>query len=80
MVGRDVGDLGEAVRARKPKRLRVGMTLDEVMVVLANMTGDKWLMSSPTYGAGLRLMECLRLGVRKSARGFYCSSVNDQNR
>ena len=28
------------------------------------MAGDKWLMASLMYGAGLRLMECLRLRVQ----------------
>jgi integron integrase len=32
--------------------------------VLANLSGDKWLMASLLYGAGLRLMECLRLRVQ----------------
>jgi len=40
------------------------MTREEVKAVLTNLTGDKWLMPSLTYGAGLRLMECLRLRVQ----------------
>ena len=65
VIGRDVGDLGEVIRARKLKRLPVVMTRDEVKAVLANVTGDKWLMASLMYGAGLRLMECLRLRVQE---------------
>ena len=51
-------------RARKPTRLPMVMTREEVKSVLANVTGDKWLMASLMYGAGLRLMECLRLRVQ----------------
>ncbi len=40
------------------------MTRDEVKTVLANLSDDKRLMASLMYGAGLRLMECLRLRVR----------------
>ena len=40
------------------------MTRDEVKAVLNHLTGDKWLMASLMYGAGLRLMECLRLRVQ----------------
>jgi integrase len=40
------------------------MTREEVKEVLANMAGDRWLMASLMYGAGLRLMECLRLRVQ----------------
>ncbi len=31
--------------------------------LLGQLAGDKWLMASLMYGAGLRLMECLRLRV-----------------
>jgi integron integrase len=64
VLDREVGDLGEVIRARKPKRLPVVMTREEVKAVLANLSGDKWLMASLMYGAGLRLMECLRLRVQ----------------
>lgn len=40
------------------------MTREEVKAVLANMTGEKWLIAAIMYGAGLRLMECLRLRVQ----------------
>ena len=64
VIGRKVGDLGEVIRARKHTRLPVVMTRDEVKAVLANLTGDQWLMASLMYGAGLRLRECLRLRVQ----------------
>lgn len=64
VLGREVGNRGEVIRARKPTRLPVVMTRDEVKAVLANLSGDKWLMASLMYGAGLRLMECLRLRVQ----------------
>lgn len=64
VIGREVGDLGEVVRARRPTRLPVVMTRDEVKSVLAHLAGDKRLMASLMYGAGLRLMECLQLRVQ----------------
>jgi site-specific recombinase XerD len=64
VIGRKVGDLGEVIGVRKPTRLPVVMTRDEVKAVMANLTGDKRLMASLMYGAGLRLMECLRLRVQ----------------
>lgn len=64
VLDREIGDLGEVVRARKRKRLPVVMTPDEVKLVLTLLDGDKWLMASLMYGAGLRLMECLRLRVQ----------------
>jgi integron integrase len=64
VLGRKVGDLGEVIRARKPTRIPVVMTREEVKAVLDLMQGDKWLMASLMYGAGLRLMECLRLRIQ----------------
>ena len=64
VIGREVGSLGDVIRARKPKRVPVVMTREEVKTVLDQLTGDKWLMANLMYGAGLRLMECLRLRVQ----------------
>lgn len=64
VIGREVRDLGNVIRARKLMRLPVVMTRDEVKTVLAQLSGDKWLMASLMYGAGLRLMECLRLRIQ----------------
>ena len=47
-----------------PRRLPVVLTRDEVKAVLGQLDGDVWLMASLLYGAGLRLMECLRLRVQ----------------
>ena len=64
VLGRTIDDLGDLVRARRPKRLPVVLTRGEVQSVLAELEGDKWLIASLLYGSGLRLMECLRLRVK----------------
>ncbi|MFA4966533.1 MAG: integron integrase [Thermoleophilia bacterium] len=64
VIGRAVGDMGEVIRARKPARLPVVLTQDEAKAVLATLDGDTWLIAALMYGAGLRLMECLRLRVQ----------------
>lgn len=51
-------------RAKAPKRLPVVLTRAEVQALLTRLSGTHWLMSSLLYGAGLRLMECLRLRVK----------------
>jgi integron integrase len=63
VIGRKVGELGDLVRASKPRRLPVVLTRSEVKALLAELGGDRWLMASLMYGSGLRLMECLRLRV-----------------
>ncbi len=64
VLGREIGDLGDVIRARKPKRLPVVMSREEVKTVLDHLSGDKWLVASLLYGAGLRLMESLRLRIQ----------------
>ncbi len=51
-------------RAKKPERLPTVLTRAEVTALLAEMSGVTWLMAGLLYGAGLRLMECLRLRVQ----------------
>jgi len=64
VLNRKIGDLGEVIRARKPRHLPVVMTREEVKLVLGHLKGDRWLMANLMYGAGLRLRECLRLRVQ----------------
>jgi integrase len=45
-------------------RLPVVLTRGEVTALLAQLRGTPWLMASFLYGAGLRLLECLRLRVK----------------
>lgn len=42
----------------------VVLTGNEVRAVLARLEGSPWLMASLLYGAGLRLMECVRVRVK----------------
>src|SRR5690606_30922972 len=60
----DLPWLGEVVRAKKPARLPVVLSVDEVQRLLNQLNGDVWLMASLLYGAGMRLMEEVRLRVK----------------
>lgn len=51
-------------RAKRPSRLPVVLTPAEVRSVLARLDGRDHLMASLLYGAGLRLMESVRLRVK----------------
>jgi len=64
VMGREPGDLGEIVRARRPRRLPVVMTRGEVRQLIEALPPDKRLVASLLYGAGLRLLECLQLRVQ----------------
>ncbi|HTX19377.1 MAG TPA: integron integrase [Bacteroidota bacterium] len=61
---RDLGNLGEIVRSQKHRRLPTVFTREEVAQILRHLHGDAWLQGSLLYGAGLRLLECLRLRVK----------------
>jgi len=77
VLNRDIGDLEGLIRARKHKRLPVVLTKDEVRAVIVQLEGDYWLMASLMYGAGLRLMECLRLRVKDVDFNTYQITVRD---
>src|SRR5688572_32398166 len=56
--------IADVIRARRPHRLPVVMTRDEVRAVLGRMGGVSRLVATLLYGSGLRLMEALRLRVK----------------
>ena len=60
----DFGWLDDVVRAKKPTKLPAVLTRNEVKRVFQHLSGTSWLMASLLYGAGLRLMECLRLRIK----------------
>ena len=60
----DLPWMDEIVRAKRPQRLPVVLTRDEVRAVLQRLDGVPRLMGVLLYGAGLRLLECCRLRVK----------------
>jgi integron integrase len=56
--------LTDVQRAKKPERLPVVFTRDEVKRLLAQLDGTRWLIIALIYGGGLRLLECARLRVK----------------
>lgn len=64
VLRRDLDWLQDVIRAKRPVRLPVVLTRDEVTAILAELHGAPWLMASLMYGSGLRLMECCRLRVK----------------
>jgi integron integrase len=56
--------LGKIERPKRPSRLPVVLSRDEVRALLAQLDGLPALMAALLYGTGLRLMECVRLRVK----------------
>jgi integron integrase len=64
VLDREVPWLDEVVRARRPVRLPIVLTRDEVRSLLRQLRGTPRLMAILMYGSGLRLLECARLRVQ----------------
>jgi len=56
--------LGNVTRARRPRKLPVVLSRDEVRCVLETLRGPYRTIASLLYGSGLRLLEALRLRIK----------------
>jgi integron integrase len=64
VLKQDLPWLGEVVRAKKPARLPVVLSVSEVQQILGQLDGEVGLIARLLYGGGLRLMEGVRLRVK----------------
>jgi integron integrase len=64
VVGRPVGELAGLVRAKRSENLPVVLMPHEVDELLSRLDGDGWLVGMLLWGAGLRLLEALRLRIK----------------
>jgi integrase len=53
-----------ALRAKRPERLPVVLSIEEVRAIFAELDGIDLLMAEILYGSGLRILECCRLRVK----------------
>jgi integron integrase len=77
VLGRELAWLDGLQRATRPPRLPTVLTRTEVDRLLGAMTGTRWLVASLLYGAGLRVMECLRLRVKDADLEYRQILVRD---
>jgi len=65
VLKKEIADFSDSmVWAKKPKKLPEVFTPEEARTVLSHLDGVYWLMGLLMYGAGLRVLECLRLRVK----------------
>jgi integron integrase len=69
--------IDNVTRAKTPERIPVVFTRDEMRQILLHLDGTPKLMASLLYGAGLRLMECLRLRVKDLDFGYNQIALRD---
>ena len=77
VLNRELPWMKNLIWAKKPKKIPTVFTRQEVTLVLSQLSGLKWLMASLLYGAGLRLMECLRLRVKDIDFGYRQILIRD---
>lgn len=63
VLKQEIGWLDNVERVKRPVRVPVVLTRDEVHKIFAHLHGMPRLMAGLLYGSGLRLMECVRLRV-----------------
>lgn len=63
--------------AKKSSRVPVVLTKQEVALILNELNGTNWIIANLLYGAGLRLIEALRLRVKDFDFGFKQIVVRD---
>lgn len=64
VLGIELGPLPETARARRPTRLPVVLSREEVSRLFSHLSEEPRLVAGLLYGSGLRLLEALRLRVK----------------
>src|SRR6266478_6090286 len=78
ILGQPFGNV-QAVRAARPARVPVVLTVEEARDVITAMSGVPQLVVKLLYGSGLRLLEALRLRVQDVDFGMKQLTVRDGN-
>lgn len=64
VLGRELGDFSDYLRAKERRRLPVVLSREEVRALFGHLEGTFLLMAKVKYGGGLRLGDLLRLRVK----------------
>jgi integron integrase len=77
VLDRKLDFIDNVQRVKRPAKIPVVFTPEEARAVLDELAGEYRLMGELIYGAGLRLMECLRLRVKDIDFGYGHITVRD---
>jgi integron integrase len=77
VLKQEIGWLDNVERIKRPARVPVVLTRDEVHKLFAHLHGMPRLMAGLLYGSGLRLMECVRLRVKDIDFGYARITVRE---
>ena len=77
VLKQEIGWLDNVERIKRPARVPVVLTRDEMHKIFAHLHGMPRLMAGLLYGSGLRLMECVRLRVKDIDFGYARITVRE---
>jgi len=77
VIKKELAQFENLVYAKRPSRLPVVFTSEEVRTILLQLDGVTWIMGQLLYGAGLRVMECVRLRIKDIDFGYMQIVVRD---
>jgi len=77
VLQKEIGYIDQIERAKKPKRIPVVFSKAEAQKILAQLNGKYWLAAALMYGAGLRVLECMRLRVKDIDFDYSQINVRD---
>ena len=77
VLKKDLSQFEDIVFAKRPSKLPVVFTREEVRHILLQLDGVTWIMGQLLYGAGLRVMECVRLRIKDIDFGYRQIIVRD---
>jgi integron integrase len=77
VLQRELGFVGDALRVKRPPKMPIVLSPEEVRAVLSQLNGQYRLMAQLLYGSGLRLLECLRLRVKDVDLHYLHITVRD---
>ena len=64
VLDQPLGEIGDVVRSKKPRKLPVVLTHEEAMCIINQLQQPNKLIASLLYGSGLRVTEACRLRVK----------------
>lgn len=64
VLEQDIGDFSQYLRAQKPRRLPVVLSIQEITLLMSHIRGMYCTMAALMYGSGLRVFECYSLRVK----------------
>ena len=64
VLDKPLGEIGEVIRSKKPRKLPVVLTHEEAMQIIDRLGKTDRLIASLLYGSGLRVTEACRLRIK----------------